>query len=412
MKIAILTTGSRGDMQPLAALGRKLVDEGHMVSLATVARYEPFVGSLGMRFSPVRGDVSELMRSGELSDAVNADNPVKALRALRDPRFTRLLDQATEDLLDACEGSDLILHHPGATIGSFYARAAGVPAYIASPFPLTPTSEYPSLLFARYPLPRVANRLTHSLFLRGFWGATSSSTIRVARNRGLISSSRVANPLLESRPVLVSTSEHVFPVEEPSRATGFWFVDDEPYDPPADLASFLDAGDPPAYAGFGSVGNPGEAREMGTMLLEAARLAGRRLLIAGGYGGLDLDSAAGDDVFIIESAPHSWLFPRMGAVIHHGGAGTTAAGLQAGVPSLIIPHGNDQFAWARAVREKGVGPGLPPRRKLTAGAIADALRQAAQPDMRRRASDLAGKIRTEGGAAAMARQLPDLARSA
>jgi sterol 3beta-glucosyltransferase len=188
-------------------------------------------------------------------------------------------------------------------------------------------------------------------------------------------------------------------VEEPSRATGFWFVDDEPYDPPA-------------YAGFGSVGNPGEAREMGTMLLEAARLAGRRLLIAGGYGGLDLDSAAGDDVFIIESAPHSWLFPRMGAVIHHGGAGTTAAGLQAGVPSLIIPHGNDQFAWARAVREKGVGPGLPPRRKLTAGAIADALRQAAQPDMRRRASDLAGKIRTEGGAAAMARQLPDLARSA
>jgi sterol 3beta-glucosyltransferase len=173
MKIAILTTGSRGDMQPLAALGRKLVDEGHMVSLATVARYEPFVGSLGMRFSPVRGDVSELMRSGELSDAVNADNPVKALRALRDPRFTRLLDQATEDLLDACEGSDLILHHPGATIGSFYARAAGVPAYIASPFPLTPTSEYPSLLFARYPLPRVANRLTHSLFLRGFWGATS-----------------------------------------------------------------------------------------------------------------------------------------------------------------------------------------------------------------------------------------------
>jgi hypothetical protein len=106
------------------------------------------------------------MRSGELSDAVNADNPVKALRALRDPRFTRLLDQATEDLLDACEGSDLILHHPGATIGSFYARAAGVPAYIASPFPLTPTSEYPSLLFARYPLPRVANRLTHSLFLR------------------------------------------------------------------------------------------------------------------------------------------------------------------------------------------------------------------------------------------------------
>jgi sterol 3beta-glucosyltransferase len=191
MKIAILTTGSRGDMQPLAALGRKLVDEGHMVSLATVARYEPFVGSLGMRFSPVRGDVSELMRSGELSDAVNADNPVKALRALRDPRFTRLLDQATEDLLDACDGSDLILHHPGATIGSFYARAAGVPAYIASPFPLTPTPEYPALLFARYPLPRVANRLTHSLFLRRislhFW---MPATRRLMPD----SASRVGNP--------------------------------------------------------------------------------------------------------------------------------------------------------------------------------------------------------------------------
>jgi sterol 3beta-glucosyltransferase len=181
MKIAILTTGSRGDMQPLAALGRKLVDEGHMVSLATVARYEPFVGSLGMRFSPVRGDVRELMRSGELSDAVNADNPVKALRALRDPRFTRLLEQATEDLLDACEGSDLILHHPGATIGSFYARAAGVPAYIASPFPLTPTSEYPALLFARY-----ANRLP---IPPGFLGSHILQYHPGGPNRGLISSS-------------------------------------------------------------------------------------------------------------------------------------------------------------------------------------------------------------------------------
>ncbi len=405
MKISILTTGSRGDMQPLAALGAQLAKRGASVTLATSSRYESWCRGLGMDFHKVRGDVSELIKSGELSNAINADNPVKALKALNDRRFAELLDRASKDLLAACEGAELILHHPGAGIGSMYGRAAGIPAYVASPFPLTPTANYPSLLFARLPLPRFANRLTHVLFLRAFWCATGGSGVRVAREAGLISTRRPENPLLGSKPVFVSSSDYVFPVERPSVATGFWFVDDEPFEPPAALKAFLESGDPPLYAGFGSVGNPARARETGEILLTAARSAGKRLLIAGGYGGLELDSDTGDDVLFIESAPHSWLFPRVSAVIHHGGAGTTAAGLRAGVPSIIIPHGNDQFAWARAVQRLGVGCALPGVKRINAADLVRAIKASAESAIGRAASDLGEKIRSEAGAPAMAEHI-------
>jgi sterol 3beta-glucosyltransferase len=207
-------------------------------------------------------------------------------------------------------------------------------------------------------------------------------------------------------PLLYGFSPHVVPrpADWPPNhhVTGYWFLDpDDGWQPPADLAAFLAAGPPPVYIGFGSMANrdPAEAAQI---MLDALAQSGQRGVIASGWGGLT-PSDLPDRVHMLSSIPHSWLFPRMAAVVHHGGAGTTAAGLRAGVPSIIVPFFGDQPFWGRRVAELGVGPVPIPRRKLTASALADAITRAVtDPAMRARAAALGEQIRAEDGIAAAA----------
>jgi sterol 3beta-glucosyltransferase len=202
-------------------------------------------------------------------------------------------------------------------------------------------------------------------------------------------------------PTLYGYSTHVLPRPQDWNAqihiTGYWFLDEgEGWQPPADLVAFLDAGDPPVYIGFGSMGsrNPEEA---GRIALDALARSGQRGIIAAGWGGLKTGDLP-ESVHLISALPHSWLFPRMAAVVHHGGAGTTAAGLRAGVPSIITPFGMDQPFWGRRVAELGVGPQPIPRKKLTAERLAAAITEATtNPTMRRRAAALGEAIRSEDG---------------
>jgi UDP:flavonoid glycosyltransferase YjiC (YdhE family) len=160
--------------------------------------------------------------------------------------------------------------------------------------------------------------------------------------------------------------------------------------------AFLDGGAPPVYIGFGSMGNrnPGEAAELA---LRALEMSGQRGVIASGWGGLhkeDLPSS----VYMLSSIPHSWLFPRMAAVVHHGGAGTTGAGLRASVPSIIVPFMGDQPFWGQQVSRLGVGTAPLPRKRLTADALARAITQVVtDATMRGRAADLGEQIRAEDG---------------
>ena len=142
---------------------------------------------------------------------------------------------------------------------------------------------------------------------------------------------------------------------------------------PTHWSDFLQKGEPPVYVGFGSVGDSTQAEQTTRMIIESLQRAGQRGILATGWSGMSKMEQPPEDIFMLESAPHSWLFPRMKAVVHHGGAGTTAAGLRAGVPSIIIPHGNDQFAWGRRVYELGVGPKPVPRKKLTTEKLSDAI---------------------------------------
>jgi UDP:flavonoid glycosyltransferase YjiC (YdhE family) len=220
------------------------------------------------------------------------------------------------------------------------------------------------------------NLLARPLLLRGFWYAYGASGMRAACNRlgkpeptyGDFADAYLSTPtfMAVSPPVLPTSPDYPSHVH----VTGFLFLDQPPdWTPPPDLVDFLDAGEPPVYIGFGSMTGH-TAENMIAMLVEA--LGGRRGIINGGWTEEQADAVPGS-VYLLNGAPHDWLFPQMSALVHHGGSGTTAAGLRAGVPASVIPHLFDQFYFGRRIHELGVGPEPIPRNGLNASALHGAL---------------------------------------
>ena len=204
-------------------------------------------------------------------------------------------------------------------------------------------------------------------------------------------------------PTVYGFSRHVVP--EPhdwpdhARTAGYWFLNDATPLPP-DLDAFLAAGPPPVYVGFGSMAGRDPAG-MARTVTEALRASGARGVLATGWGGLASGAAPGDDLFVIESASHEALFPRCSAVVHHGGAGTTAAGLRAGRPMVVCPFFGDQPYWGRRVHELGAGPAPVPKKALTSARLATAIREAvSDPAIRQRAEALGVALRAEDGVGA------------
>jgi UDP:flavonoid glycosyltransferase YjiC (YdhE family) len=165
------------------------------------------------------------------------------------------------------------------------------------------------------------------------------------------------------------------------------------------LLAFLESGPAPVYIGFGSMASS-DPRATAIIALEALRATGQRGVLFKGWGGLQPEDLP-PDVFMIGSTPHSWLFPRMSAIVHHGGAGTTGAGLAAGVPSIVVPFFADQPFWGQRVYDLRVGPPPISRRRLTAENLSAAIRMVVDDQaLRRRAADLGTRIRAEDGVGA------------
>jgi UDP:flavonoid glycosyltransferase YjiC (YdhE family) len=181
--------------------------------------------------------------------------------------------------------------------------------------------------------------------------------------------------------------------------TGYWFLEPEVgWQPPALLARFLEEGPPPVYVGFGSI-VARDPRGLVEVTLEALAQTGQRGILSPAWAGLEAGDLP-DDVYLLDAAPHMWLFPRMAAVVHHGGAGTVGAGLRAGVPNVVVPFTSDQPFWGRRVSALGAGPQPIPERRLTADALASAIARAVGDEaMRARAQALGKRIRGEDGVA-------------
>ncbi len=411
MKITILTTGSRGDTQPYIALGVQLKKSGHAVRLASFQNYGSFVKDHGLEFYPIRGDVSLIAAGADGKDAMQADNPLKLFLSFN--KLKAHVFDLQQDFFHACKDSDVIVYHPGGAIGYFAARHFNIPSVLATPFAMSPTRDYPSLIF--YDAPRLGkgfNFLSHKILEQIMWFASSSPLKEFWKQEFGKLPTDFSNPFSKQAsknlPTIISCSEFVFPTpsdrSEHIHTTGYWFLDEEAgWNPSIELLNFLEKGPPPVYVGFGSVGNLDAALQTTQLVIEALKCSGQRGVLATGWNGMSKLEKTPDDIFILESAPHSWLFLQMAAVVHHGGAGTTAAGLRAGVPSIVVPSGNDQFAWGRRVYELGVGSMPIPRKQLTAEKLADAIQSALSNEIIDAAKELGKNIQSEKGVEKAAR---------
>jgi UDP:flavonoid glycosyltransferase YjiC (YdhE family) len=409
LRIVIPVTGTRGDVQPYVALGKGLQAAGHEVRVATHLDFAPLVRAHGLEFFAVADD-SRALHSGAVARRMNAAgrNPfayVRELVRLREPIMHDLVARSAA----ACRDGDFVVLTPTTLlVGLSAAEKWDLPHCITSFQPTSPSRHLVNCLFPEIPgwVPgrRLYNYLTHLAAGGSLW-ASLRPLINAARREvlDLPPFPPLGPPVafFETTPTLAGYSPRVIPPPPDWRdnihVTGYWFLDAPPdWEPPGALVDFLKSGPPPFCIGFGSMSD-GDAAQATEVVCAALAASDQRAVLLTGWGALAPPWPSGR-VFVTESVPHDWLYPRSAGVVHHGGAGTTAAALRAGVPALVVPFAGDQFLWGRRVHALGVGPRPIPRWKLSAESLADALRaMAGDRAMRRRAAELGEAIRAEDG---------------
>ena len=411
MKILIVTIGTRGDVQPYVALGRALMESGHEITICTCAHFEAFIREYGLGYAYVNNDFIDFMHSPEGKIILgNAGSFWKTLATLA-PMISKLGNLQERQMTDVWAASkesapDLILYHPKALGAPDFAEKLGVPCMLAFWLPIyVPTTRFPAMGFPELPLGPGYRWLTYQL-IRMILLMMSKRVRKWRTQNGLDPRSpglRMRLPDGRPIPALHGFSRHIIPRPEdwPETAivTGYWFLNQaEHWNPPRSLTEFLSRGEPPVYFGFGSIfgRNP---KMVTQIILEAVRRTGVRAVLARGWGGLEpTDSAQSESVMFIEAAPHRWLFPQVNAVVHHGGCGTTAAGLLAGKPSIICPFFGDQPFWGRHVERLGVGPSPIPQSKMTVDHLCRAIEMAMNDStMRENAATLGSRLSMEDG---------------
>ncbi len=408
MKITMIAIGSRGDVQPLVALGLGLRSKGHEIAVVTHAIFEQVVRGHGLGFFLINADPKKTLESRDGQEALkNGSNPLRSwisfCRMVR-PSFI----QTGLDCLNACEGSDLIVYSPFSTFFTIHvSEKLSIPSVAAYLAPAHPTKRIPSFLSpTQANLGRMLNLLSWKIYEVMTWLPYRAVMNELRRRYLDLPPLGIAS--LQSRRrkddlVLYGISPSVFPKPpdwgENIKVTGYWFLENETgWSPPVGLEEFLSRGKPPVYVGFGSM-TLHDPQSVTDMVLRALKLSNQRGVLLNGWGrlgGRDLP----DGVIRIDWAPHNWLFSRMAAVVHHGGAGTTASVLRAGKPSVVLPFFVDQPFWGRRVSELGVGPNPIPIRKLTAERLAASINIAVNSaEIQDHATELSEKIRTEKGVA-------------
>jgi sterol 3beta-glucosyltransferase len=381
-----------------------LKEAGHEVLFAANANFEALVGRYEIPFFPLPLDTLAFVKDPKTRAWLESTNPFKlawgTIRAVR-PNLEPILRAVWE----ATETADAIIYHAFTLpTGYHIGRMRNVPCLTASMYPV-PTGSHPALpLNLPFPLGSAFNKFSHLALDHFGWILYRSAAKRLWDNQTTIPwASPYRQMRLEKAPIVCCYSPNILPVPadlpEHVHVTGYWFLPPSPgWQPSPELSAFLGAGPAPVYIGFGSMGNPETAEDTTALVLEALAQSGQRGILASGWSGLGKNSKVSEKVFVLESAPHVWLLPQMSAVVHHGGVGTTGAGMRAGVPNIVIPHFADQFFWGKQVAALGVGPRPIPRKKLTAEKLAQAITQAINNEsMRAKAAEIGQTIRNETG---------------
>src|SRR5262245_1737619 len=407
--IRLLALRSQGDVAPYVALGLRLQQAGFDISLGTTAEFRPLVESYGLPCVTTNWEL-RAVASGQAQQGgkVSTSSERRLFREQqREQRaFLQLLWQTTLELV---EGADLLLYSFSALFAAPHvAEKLGIPALLAACQPaLTPTRAFPANSAPALPLGGWYNRFTYTFFEHLTWlflhqelNSWRCETLHLAPLdvKGLFAPLHQAN-----QPILFGFSPAVVPRPpdwgDHIHLTGYWSLSPQrPFEPPAKLTAFLQAGTPPICIGFGSMISPDPQATL-DLLLAAVKQAGVRMILIAHWEGLS-NAHLPEHVFLVDQIPHDWLFPQMAASVHHGGAGTTAASLRAGIPNVVVPFlfKTDQAFWGKRVAALGAGPNPIPFTRLTAASLAHAIQQAVSDEtMREKAVQIGQRIRAEDG---------------
>lgn len=400
MKFTVVTIGSRGDVQPFLALGKGLQDRGHRVRICAMNVFQDLIEKAGFEYAPMAGDAREVMRR-LIGEQVSSVEYFSSLKYLLNP----VREEFLSNIKTACTGSDIILYSLLGSVAYHVGEKLNIPCFRVSFCPIDPTGEFPAMTAPLLPFGSGYNRLT-------FWGgdilwsnATRSLLNDWRADMGLRKIKLFEFPYRKMNGETIPTLYPFSPILVPKPRewgencylTGFWIQENtENWTPDKELEHFLNNGPKPIYIGFGSTVG-GNFDRILHVVLESIAKTGQRALLSSGWRNLK-GIKLSDNVMQIGNVPHEWLFKRMAAVSHHGGAGTTAAGVRAGVPNIIVPFGGDQPFWGNRLFELGIGTKPIWCKNLTVENYSRAITEAiGNHSMREKAARIGEQLRDEKG---------------
>ncbi|KAH9937404.1 glycosyltransferase family 1 protein [Fomitopsis serialis] len=412
LHFTFLTIGSRGDVQPYIALAQGLMKDGHRCRIATHGEFKDWIEAHGIEFGYVGGDPAELMR-------ICVENGTFTVAFLKEGmlKFRGWVDDLLKTSWEACQGTDVLIESPSAMSGYHIAEALGVPYFRAFTMTWSRTRAYPhAFAVPEHKMGGNYNYMSYVLFDQVFWRATAGQINRWRRNTLGLGSTSLDRMEPHKIPFLYNFSPVIVPppLDWPEwiHVTGYWFLNDadvssKKWSPPPDLIEFLDsarkAQKKVVYIGFGSI-VVSDPKSMTRCVIEAVVRSGVYAILSKGWSDRLVKDASDvtepeeplpKQIYSIASIPHDWLFQRVDAACHHGGAGTTGASLRGGIPTIIKPFFGDQFFWADRVEALGIGSAV---RKLTVESLTQAF-VTATTDQKQitRARAVGEKIRAEDG---------------
>lgn len=399
--ITIICSGSRGDFQPYIALACELKKNGKEVRVTAGAGHEDFVKSYGVDVFPISIDVTNADIDPKLlEDAGSSDNPLKMLLTFN--KMKHLGYQMMKEMYDACKDSELIIYHPGCAVGYFASQEFKIPSILVSPFPLFKNDDYLSvIMYGKSKNTKSKRKLSYNLLYKMLWMASSLSIKKLWKEEyGKLPQNYGCTFDLHNNPknpAIISCSNQIFPrpqsLNENIHQSGYLFLEENSYTPELELQGFLENGEKPVYIGFGSMLKESEKSQFAQIAIQALKNTGKRGVL---YGFGEIDNLP-STIITIKTTPHSWLFPKMAVVCHHGGAGTSAEGFRAGVPSIIVPFSNDQFAWAYRSFDLGIGVKPIHKKDLNVDNLTKSIESAFQEKIQEKSIQISKNIQSETG---------------
>ena len=399
MKIVVVGWGTTGDVYPVLALSKRLLERGHQVYVCALPLYRDRILEIGAEFHEI-GVSFDLPEFHAAMDAIIPKrDPLAMLRFIVEEGIVRHGEKWYNDCLTAIEGADLVICHSIDIPAQEAAIRNGTPWLTVTYCP----SVIKCLDFAPHPFPNWGR--TFNAIVWKFAELRLSASVDTLFNQFIVSvggkprHSVILDEMYSPHLNLIAASPVICPPADfPSnhRITGVWHLASPSYIPPTELVNFLAQGPPPVIISFGSMGGS-NGRETTEILIDAVKKAKQRAIIQAGWGQLGTEDTP-PDIFCTEYVPHQWLFPKGRCVVHHGGAGTTASVCRAKVPSVVVAHHADQPYWGKRLSDLGVAPRHLHRRSLTAERLAKRIQQALEtPEMTARAQVLGEQIKAEDG---------------